>query len=372
MNSFADLFAAQPTITAEAPGRVNLIGEHTDYNGGFVLPTVIPQKTRVELSARTDDLVRVWSDAPGCPPHWLEYQLGAEHPGHGWLDFIQGATKMVREAGHKLKGFHARITSTVPLGSGLSSSASLTVALMRGLRQLYSLKLDDRIIAVLGQRIENRFVGARVGIMDPMAASLADERTALFLDCRSLQFDRVPLPKSVELIVINSGVAHNHSAGDYNTRRAECEEASAALGVRQLRDIPLKELFRVEGLPEPLNRRARHVVTENQRVLDCVTAFRAGDLDKVGQLFFASHASMRDDYQVSVKEIDLLVDLARNEGDVIGARLTGGGFGGSVVMLSRATTAQEVAQRIAAEYGSRSGRPANILVPAKEKVSGTF
>jgi galactokinase len=362
MQDFQTLFGRPPTVCTQAPGRVNLIGEHTDYNGGFVLPTAIPQITRIDLAVRDDQIVRAWSDAADSS-EIVQYQLGQEAHRRIWIDFIQGVTQLFRKEGFSLQGFEARIESNVPLGSGLSSSASLTVALMRALRTAFSLKLDDVSIARLGQRVENEFVGARVGIMDPMAASLADQGRALFLDCRSLEYERVPLPAGVDLIVLNSGISHRHSAGDYNTRRTECEKACALLGVHQLRDLSVHDLDRVSSLPEPPCRRARHVVTENDRVGQAVKAMKAGDLTKLGELFYASHASMRDDYEVSIPEIDLIVDLARGDREVFGARLTGGGFGGSVVMLARAGAGRAVAERIASAYAKRSGYQPKILVP---------
>jgi galactokinase len=388
MADFQTLFGRPPTVTADAPGRVNLIGEHTDYNGGFVLPTAIPQRTRVELAPRPDRTVRAWSSAAEL----RQYAVGTEAPGQGWLDYVQGVTRLLAADGHTLGGFDVRVTSTVPVGSGLSSSAALTVSLMRGLRSLFGLGLDDVQIARLGQRVENEFVGARVGIMDPMAASLADAGTALFLDARSLHFERVPLPAGADLIVLASGVSHRLAApsplplspegrgrpisplpsgergrgegGGYNTRRAECERACELLGVGQLRDLGAADLGRIDALPKPLNRRARHVVTENDRVLAAVAALRAGDLARLGELFYASHASMRDDYEVSIPEIDLIVDLARADATVFGARLTGGGFGGSVVMLARAGAGAAAAERIARAYAARSGQTPRVLVPA--------
>jgi len=362
MNDFRTLFGRLPAVTAQAPGRVNLIGEHTDYNGGLVLPTAIPQVTRVELACSNDALVRAWSDVdPDIGV--IRYQLGQEALKRAWLDFIQGVTHLLQLDGFRLRGFDARIESNVPLGSGLSSSASLTVALMRALRQAFELKLNDVSIARLGQRVENEFVGARVGIMDPMAASLADQGTALFLDCRAVEFQRVPLPAGLDLVVLNSGISHQHSAGDYNTRRAECEKVCTLLGVGQLRDLSVADMERILALPEPFRRRARHVITENDRVGQAVAAMRAGDLIKLGELFYASHASMRDDYEVSIPEIDLIVELARQEPKVLGARLTGGGFGGSVVMLARAGTGRTVAERIASAYAKRTGKQPKILVP---------
>jgi galactokinase len=359
---FRALFGSAEPLAADAPGRVNLIGEHTDYNGGFVLPTAIPQRTRVRLAPRGDRVVRAASESIADGIRVEEYRLGAETPGRGWLDYVQGITQVTRAAGYALAGFDVLISSDVPIGSGLSSSAALEVALLRALRAAFDLPLDDVQAARLGQRAENQFVGAHCGIMDQMAASLADEHTALFLDARTLDYQRVPLPADADLIVINSGVAHDHAAGDYNTRRAECESASGLLGASQLRDVPATDLSRLDALPEPLRRRARHVITENQRVLAAVQAIRQNDLPYLGRLFDESHRSMRDDYQVSVKEIDLLVELGRADAEVYGARLTGGGFGGSVVMLAHAGTGPEVARRIARAYAERSGQSPTVLV----------
>jgi galactokinase len=361
-SSFVDLFGRSPDVQADAPGRVNLIGEHTDYSGGFVLPVAIPQRTRVELATRVGPLVRAWS-ANVEPQEIEEYRLGDEEPGHGWLDYVQGVTEVLRQAGHTLRGFDLRIESDVPYGGGLSSSAALEVSLLRALREAFHLDLDDVQLALAGQKAENDLVGAPVGIMDQMASSLAQPGVALFIDTRSLAYEQVHLPADTELAVINSGVAHNHAAGDYRTRRAECERAAGLLGVPALRDLGPETLGRVLTLPDPINRRARHVITENQRVLDAVAAMRRGDALALGRLFSASHASQRDDYAVSVPEVDLLVTLAEAEPAVLGARLTGGGFGGSIVALVRRGEASGVAARVAAEYGTRVDRVATVLVP---------
>jgi galactokinase len=361
--SFQDLFGHPPDVVAHAPGRVNLIGEHTDYNGGFVLPMAIPQQTRVELRRREDQRVRAYSankSREGAP---REFTLGQEAPDKSWLDYVKGVTRVLQREGHTLSGFELRISSEVPLGSGLSSSASLDVSILRALRQAFSLPFDDVRLAVLGQKVEVDFVGAPVGVMDPMAASIAGQGVALFLDTKDLSFERVPLPAGLDPIVINSGVAHNHSAGDYRVRRAECERAAGLLGVQSLRELSEADLPRAEELPDPLGRRVRHVVTENARVLATVAAMRSGNVLQMGKLFYASHDSQRLDYEVSVPEIDLLVDLARADSDVYGARLTGGGFGGSVVMLAKAGTGTAVAARIAEHYAKRSGQRPAILVP---------
>jgi galactokinase len=265
--------------------------------------------------------------------------------------------------GDAARGFSGHVTTTIPVGAGLSSSAALEVALLRAFREAFMLPLDDVQMALLAQRAENDFDGAPVGVMDQMACTLASDGEALFLDTRSLEWKVVPLPPSAELVVFNSGIAHNHSKGDYRTRRAECEDSARQLGVKQLRDLDVPDVPRIMALPDPLGRRARHVVTENARVLDAVRALQAGNIEALGALFYASHDSMRDDYEVSVPEIDLIVELARAMPEVHGARLTGGGFGGSVVILARPGTAADVAQKVSAAYTAKTGRSGAVLVP---------
>jgi galactokinase len=359
--TFEDLYGRSPTAHGEAPGRVNLIGEHTDYNGGFVLPAAIPRRTVVDLAPRDDRRVRVWSaQFPDSDP--IEYRLGEERRRGEWVDYVQGLTWALASDGLRA-GFDARIESTVPLGSGLSSSASLEISLGRALRDAFRLQLDDVTLAVRGRLVETGFVGAPVGIMDQMACSLADTTSALFLDTRSLTYSRVPLPPASALIVIDSGITHRHAGGEYATRREECARAAALLGVKELRDISVEELDRVNALPEPLNRRARHVVTENARVLATVKALTAGDLSTTGRLFLESHASMRDDFQMSIPPIDALVELARGVQGIYGVRLTGGGFGGSVVALAERTRAEHAARDIVEAYNRTNRSTARVLVP---------
>jgi galactokinase len=358
--SFQDLFGRPSGTTARAPGRVNLIGEHTDYSEGYVLPLAIPRETEVELALSANGTVRAVSLEmnPSAP---LSYQLGSERRGGSWLDYLQGVTHVLAASGLALGGFDIRITSRVPLGAGLSSSASFEIAVLRALRAAFALPLDDVALARLGQRVETEFVGAPVGIMDQMAASLADGGSALFLDTRSLAYEKVPLPAAADLVVINSGVTHSHAGGEYRTRRQECERAAAALGVRMLRDLGPADLDRIAALPAPLDRRARHVVTENARVLEAVTALRACDLPRLGALLAAGHASLRDDFAVSVPEIDLLVSLASSTPGVHGARLTGGGFGGSIVILADRHAAPAAAATIAEAYTRATTLPATVL-----------
>ena len=359
MPTFRTLFGHPADVVASAPGRVNLIGEHTDYNDGLVLPTAVPQCTTVELALRRDDRVGVAS-ASIAGDAVRSYRLGRESRAGDWLDYVQGCTRVLAEQA-ALRGFDARIASTLPLGGGLASSAALAVALLRALRTALALPLDDVALALVAHRAEHDFVGARVGVMDQMAASLAGAGTALFLDTRSLAHEAVALPASLGLLVIDSGIAHRHAAGDYNARRNECERAAALLGVRTLRELPDDAVAHAATLPEPLARRVRHVVGENARVREAVAALRAADLQALGTLFLASHASLRDDFAVSLPELDALVEIAAAEPAVYGARLTGGGFGGAVLIAARADAASETASRIVAVYRARTGAPGRVV-----------
>jgi len=390
--TFDELFGRPFTIAARAPGRVNLIGEHTDYNSGFVLPTTIPQLTIVQLAPSEGDLVRAWSlNAHGDAEHaqpigsggssghggngastaaaaataGISYRLGEERRRHDWLDFIQGITQALRSEDHRITGFDVRIESTVPMGSGLSSSAALEIALLRALREAFRLPLTDTDLARLGQRAENELVGAPVGIMDQMVCSLGQSGHALFLDTASLSYQLVPLPPSVELVVIDSQIRHQHASGEYRTRRAECEQACVALNVDSLRNVDPVSLDladTLEALPTPLGRRARHVVNENRRVLQMVDALRHERLDECGRLLYEGHVSLRDDYEVSVPEVDALVEIAITEEGVYGARMTGGGFGGAIVALARAGAGREAGRAIARRYREETGAAVSVLV----------
>lgn len=361
--TFREIFGAGPRAAAHAFGRVNLVGEHTDYNGGFVLPTLIPQATTALIAPAPGLRVRAWSRELSGADGPVVFELGAEAPGRGWVDYVQGVTVALRRAGFEAGGFDLALASDVPIGSGLSSSAALEVALLRALRQAFGLALDDVALAKVGRAAETDFVGAPIGIMDQLVSSIASPGLALFIDTRTLATESLPLPPGVALLVVDSGVAHQHATGDYATRRGECARAAALLGVGELRDLGVDGLPRIAALPSPLDRRARHVVTENQRVLDAVAAIRAGDARALGGLFTSSHLSQRDDYQCSAPEVDVLVDIALGDRAVLGARLTGGGFGGSMVALAGAAEAAAAAARIAEAYEHRTGRRGTVLVP---------
>ncbi|HXH07772.1 MAG TPA: galactokinase family protein [Vicinamibacterales bacterium] len=360
--------AAAPTVfTAEARGRVNLIGEHTDYNGGRVLPVATPLSTRVRVELRGDTLVRAWSaNVSGAGVD--SYRLGEERRTDSWIDYVQGVTSVLAAEGCRLTGFDLRVDSDLPPGGGLGSSAALVVALLRALAQASGMVLGAVDMARLAQRAEHTLAGAPVGLMDPLASALADERTAILIDLAdpaTPRLERVPLPAGMDLIVVDSGLRHAHAHGGYRIRRAECERAAALLGVDLLGHLPADEgtLARLAALPAPLDRRAGHVVLENARVLAAAGALRAGDLETFGRLLDASHASLREAFEVSTPELDRLVAIARRDPDVFGARLTGGGFGGCVVAAARAGRAAEAAGRIVGAYNLDALVPARTLLP---------
>jgi galactokinase len=360
--AFLRLFGVPPDARAEAPGRVNLIGEHTDHHCGFVLPTVLPQATQVALRRREDRTVRAFSAALGGEAD--VFTIGTEQPGRGWLDYVQGVTCVLREHGVLPPGFDVRIESSLPVGAGVSASAALVVSLIRALRALCDLPLDDLEIARLAHRVETHFVGAQVGIVDQMACSLGRPGQILLIDTRDRSVECIAWPARAELVVLDSGIPRPHAGADDVGRRRESFAAAEALGVEHLRDVDTAALPAIDALPEPLARRARHVVTENARVLAAAQALRDGALDTAGRLFAASHASMRDDYEVSTLDVDRLVALAQTDPAIHGARMTGGGFGGAVVMLARAGEGRAAAERVVAAYEAQTGRQAGILAPA--------
>ena len=351
-----------PDIVADAPARVNLIGEHTDYSEGLVLPLSLPLRTRVELRLRQSSGVRARTDLGADEEDG--YRLGDERPGRGWLDYLQGVTFALRQAGFALGGFAVDIRSNIPAGGGLASSAALTVAVLRALRQAFRLPLDPLTVARLARAAETDFVGAPVGMMDPLAASLGTPGQALCIDTRSLVAEPVPLPDAIEVGVVHSGISHRNAGGTYAERRRESDAAARALAVAALRDVGPADLGRVAQLPSPLDRRARHVVTENARVVAFRAALKDGAVEELGPLLAASHVSLRDDYAVSHPDVDTLVALAGADPDLLGARMSGGGCGGVVVFLARAGCAARAGGRLAAAYRARTGRPGALLVPA--------
>jgi galactokinase len=337
-------------VTAHAPGRINLIGEHTDYNDGLVMPIGLRLGVTVEACSRDDTRVQLISDA-AVVPREASYELGAERKDRTWVDRPRGITATLAQEGFPIRGFEAKIRSDLPLGAGLGSSAAFAIALLRSLSDLFDLALDDAASARIAHLAETEFAGARAGMLDQLASVYGRPTDALLIDMRDQATQRIPLPPSMELAVIDSGTRHEHATGGYNRRREECEEACRHLGIASLRELDERPLHTVlERLPPPLDRRVRHVVTENDRVRQAVTAIRAQDDKTLGELLSASHRSLRDDYEVSTPELDRLVELATVAG-ALGARLVGGGFGGSIIALGRRGGAKALAAHVLEGYG---------------------
>jgi galactokinase len=351
MRSFIEVFGAQPQVTTQAPGRVNLLGEHTDYNEGYVLPTTVPQFTRVAVAPSTDDRFHIYA----ANLHELVEYADGELVSSGFARYVFGCVEVLKALGERVAPVMMHVRSDVPIGAGLSSSAALEVAVLRALRQLFTLTFDDVELALRAQRAEVEYAGVRCGIMDQMACSLGDAKHMLFLDTRTLERQLLPLPGG-DLLVIDSGVTRTLAASGYNQRRAECEVAANMLGVAALRDVT--SLEHVNRLPAPLDKRARHVVSENARVLE---AARGVDVVEFGALMNASHASLRDDYEVSVHALDKLVELLQSHEYVYGARLTGAGFGGACVALTHAGRAKQVKHDILRSYASAGHRGAVLV-----------
>jgi len=355
------------TRVFRAPGRVNLIGEHTDYNDGFVLPAAIGFYTWIAAAKRDDRVLEAYSDAFDEKISWSLDALSGPPQRH-WSDYIRGVAGALEGAGHRLAGTNLFIHGEVPLGAGLSSSASLEVATALALTSISGIALPRLELAKLCQSAEHEYVGTRCGIMDQFVVSFGSAGHALKLDCRSLEYELLAVPENLSLVLCNSMVRHELAAGEYNRRRADCETGVRLLQrylpeVRALRDVTRGDLERYKHLlPGTVYRRCRHVVTENQRVLAAAEALQAQDAKRFGHLMYLSHASMRDDYQVSCKELDLLVDLAASSTGVYGARMTGGGFGGCTVNLVRADRASAFKAHIAQAYRERAGITPDIYI----------
>ena len=353
MSGFEEVFGAAPQAVADAPGRVNLLGEHTDYNDGFVLPIAIAQRTRVAMRSSPEARFSLHAQGQGETVHFMLDTPPAEH----FASYVYGCLMLARGRGAVIPPLQVHVESQVPMGVGLSSSAALEVATLRCLRQLLALHFDDVLIARLAQRAEIDYAGVNCGIMDQMASSLADTSRALLLDTRTLERRFVDLPAGSAVLVMDSGIARSLAASGYNQRRAECEEAARLLGVGSLRDVASVDAL--DALPGTLRRRARHVVTENARVLQAVAC---ADAQAFGSLMNASHDSLRDDYEVSTPELDRLVALLQAQPGVYGARLTGAGFGGACVALCEAQALPQVASTVIEQYRA-AGQNGAVLVP---------
>ena len=363
--AFTETFSTQATLSVQAPGRVNLIGEHTDYNDGFVLPCAINYHTVVSGTARNDMRVRVVAVDYGNEQD--EFDLSepiVPRADQLWSNYVRGVVKCLLEAGHTFAGADLAISGNVPQGAGLSSSASLEVAIGQFFSSLYKLKTTPTELAQIGQRAENRFVGCNCGIMDQLISAQGQADHALLIDCRSLNTQAVVMPSDIAVVIINSNVKRGLVGSEYNTRRTQCEEAARFFAVKALRDVDLAAFeSRKPGLNPLTARRARHIITDSQRAIDLSSALKAGDLARIGQLMADSHASMRDDFEITVPPVDALVRIVKEVlGNAGGVRMTGGGFGGCVVALAPQNMVDSIRAAVTTHYKAASGLEASIYV----------
>ena len=359
--AFAQQFDGPPAFVIRAPGRVNIIGEHTDYNDGFVLPMAIDRAVWITLRPRDDGRVFVRSLEQTEP---TDFALDAvQHADEGWSEYVKGMAVMLQEAGYDLEGWEGVLSSDVPVGSGLSSSAALEMGVGAAFSAVSGFPFDGVEMARLGQKTENEWVGANTGIMDQMISANGHEGYALLIDCRDLSTQPIPLPEGTTVVIMDTMTRHSHTESGYNARRASCEKAADYFGVSHLRDVSLEQLLDAESeLDEVTYRRARHVIAENARVMDAVQAMKAGDAQTLGALMNASHASLRDDFEVTNEALDIMAGIAQEQPGCYGARMTGGGFGGCAVALVQEDMAQELAKAVAREYETATDLQPEIYI----------
>jgi galactokinase len=358
---FEKRFGQAPAHVIRAPGRVNLIGEHTDYNDGFVLPMAIDRAAWIALQPRMDGRVIVHSvDFDQQAEFTLDYLSKA---GDGWIEYIKGVAWALLENGYKLTGWEGVIAGDVPIGAGLSSSAALEMATARAFSLTSGFEWNPPVMAKIGQKAENSWVGANTGIMDQMISASGRADHALLIDCRSLDTELVPLPPGTVVVVMDTATRHQHTESGYNERRQQCEEAARYFHVAALRDVTIEQFeAKANGLNDVTRRRARHVITENARTLEAAEVMRQGDAERMGELMDASHISMRDDFEISRQEMDTMVALAQGHIACYGARMTGGGFGGCAVALVNAEKAEVFADTVAVSYFQATGLKPSIYV----------
>ncbi len=361
LQAFQTEYGGVPTWITRSPGRVNIIGEHTDYNDGFVLPMAINYAAWVALRPRGDRLVRVSALDKGQD---LEFSLDNLNKGKGgWQEYVTGVAWALQERGHSLCGWEGVFAGDVPIGAGLSSSAALELALARAFSLAGELDWDPRQMALVCQQAENLWVGVNSGIMDQMVSACGKEDFALLIDCRSLETRQVPLPEKTRIVILDTATRRGLVDSAYNERRAQCEAVACHFDVDALRDVTQEQLLDSAGLMNTLlYQRAQHVITENQRVLDAVEALEKGDAESVGQLMNESHHSLRDDYQVSREELDQIVEIAQSEPGCYGARMTGGGFGGCAVALVEADQVEDFQYNTARKYLRQTGLEPKIYL----------
>ena len=364
--AFQERFGREAKVF-RAPGRVNLIGEHTDYNDGFVMPAAIGFYTYIAIAPRDDRRLQIYSEN-FREEHRLDLDRLEGPPARHWSDYVRGVAAVLEACGPKLKGADMLISSEVPIGSGLSSSAALEVSTAMALLGVAGSTMPREQVALNCQRAENEYTGARCGIMDQFISCFGRADHALLLDCRTLERELLPLSASARIVVCNTKVKHNLAGGEYNERRADCEASVEYLrqflpGIKALRDVTLAELEEYgSGLSEVRLRRCRHVISENMRVQEAAKALQSGDLARFGELMHASHGSLRDDYEVSCRELDVMVELASKFGGVYGARMTGGGFGGCTVNLVREDAVEGFRREIAQGYKKATGIDPEIYI----------
>lgn len=362
INKFSKLFGNKPEFLIRAPGRVNLIGEHTDYNQGFVLPMGIQYAVWMAIRKRKDRVVRAISlDFQDTQSFALnEFQK----EGDSWVEYAKAVAWVLQENDLPLEyGFDAIIRSDIPIGAGLSSSAAIELAFARAFLELNNHVWNPKQMAMLCQKAENQWVGVNCGIMDQLVIAEAVEGTGLFIDCRSLDCEPVPLPKGTVILIMDTATRRKLVGSEYNKRRLRCYEAAEFLGVESLRDVELVDLeARYMKMDDVLYRCAHHVVSENQRVLNTIRAMRRGDMPGIGELFNQSHLSLSEDYEVSSRELDLIVDIAKNQSGCLGARMTGAGFGGCAIAIVEADNAELIAKEIILDYFQKTNLEAKIIV----------
>ncbi|MEC8451699.1 MAG: galactokinase [Pseudomonadota bacterium] len=363
-SNFETHYGEAPALIAHAPGRVNIIGEHTDYNEGFVFPAAINFGTWVAATKRADnDIVVTAMDYENQQNQFSLSDINYDEE-QGWANYVRGVVKVLKEAMPDFGGANLLVTGNVPQGAGLSSSASFEVAILKALSALYELPLDGVQAALLGQKAENTFVGCSCGIMDQLISAMGNEGMAMLLDCQSLAIEHSPLPDSHQIVIINSNVKRGLVDSEYNLRRQQCEQGASLLGVSSLREATMEMLEGAKAhMPEVVYRRAKHIVTENARTLAASQALKTGDIETVSEAMAQSHISMRDDFEITVRPIDYLVEII---GEVLGksggVRMTGGGFGGCVVALVPTDKVEAVKQVVADKYSDETGYSADIYV----------
>ncbi len=352
ITAFTEQYGEPPAVVVRAPGRVNLIGEHTDYNDGFVMPLAIDRAFWLALRPRDDNHVSVRSLNVN---ETALFTLTGLHKGsESWGEYVKGVAWALQEAGHTLSGFEGVLISDVPMGAGLSSSAALELAIARAFAEVSKLDWNPAAMALLAQKAENEWVGMNCGIMDQMISAAGQAGHALFIDCRSLAHESVPLPRGTAVVILDTATRRGLVDSAYNERRTQCEAAAEFFGVSALRDVSVADLeargSELETYDPLIYRRAKHIITENERVRQSKNGLRAGDARRVGQLMDASHVSLRDDFQVSSEALDTMVWLARQQDGCWGARMTGAGFGGCAVALVQADKAAKFADKVTRMY----------------------